>query len=91
LVRAPDNTTHDHGTVVTAVLTEGLAVAVAAVAFVRLRSDQFSEMVQLFRDIIGVPLASETSGMAGFRLSHDAVLEIIGPGRGPGVTNPEFR
>ena len=79
LVRTPDHTTHDHGTVVTALLTEGVAVAVEGVDFVGLRSDQFSEMVQLFRDVIGVPLARETSGMAGFRLGDGTVLEIYGP------------
>jgi len=53
-------------------------VAVEGVGFVGLRSDQFSEMVQLFRDVIGVPLARETSGLAGFRLGDGTVLEIYG-------------
>ena len=66
-------------------------MAVEGVGFVGLRSDQFSEMVQLFRDVIGVPLARETSGLAGFRLGDGTVLEIIGPGREPAVTNTEFR
>ena len=55
-------------------------MAVEGVGFVGLRSDQFSEMVRLFRDVIGVPLARESSGMAGFRLGDGTVLEIIGPG-----------
>jgi len=55
-----------------------VAVAVEGVGFVGLRSDQFSEMVQLFRDVIGVPLARETSGLAGFRLGDGTVLEIYG-------------
>ena len=38
-----------------------------AVGFVGLRSDQFSEMVRLFRDVMGVPLAREGTGIAGFR------------------------
>ena len=54
-------------------------MVVEGVGFVGLRSDQFSEMVQLFRDVIGVPLARETIGMAGFRLGDGTVLEIYGP------------
>ena len=54
-------------------------MAVAGVGFVGVRSDQFSEMVRLFRDVIGVPLTRETSGMAGFRLGDGTVLEIYGP------------
>jgi len=54
-------------------------VAVEGVGFVGLRSDQFSEMVSLFRDVIGVPLDREAIGMAGFRLSDGTVLEIYGP------------
>src|SRR5262249_51102438 len=69
----------DHGTILTALLTEGVAVAVAGVDFVGLRSEQFSEMVRLFRDVIGVPLTREPSGMAGFRLGAGTVLEIYGP------------
>lgn len=61
-------------------------MAVEGVDFVGLRSDQFSEMVRLFRDVIGVPLARESSGMAGFRLGDGTVLEIIGPGRDPRST-----
>jgi len=60
-------------------LTEGATVAVEGVSFVGLRSDQFSETVRLFRDVIGVPLARETSGIAGFRLGDGTVLEIYGP------------
>jgi hypothetical protein len=70
---------HDRGTVVTVLLMEGVAVAVEGVGFVGLRSDQFSEMVRLFRDVIGVPLAREAIGMAGFRLRDGTVLEIYGP------------
>ena len=55
-------------------------MAVEGVDFVGLRSDRFSEMVRLFRDVIGVPLARETSGLAGFRLGDGTVLEIYGPG-----------
>ena len=47
-------------------------MAVEGVGFVGLRSGQFSEMVRLFRDVIGVPLAREGSGMAGFRLGDGA-------------------
>jgi hypothetical protein len=54
-------------------------VAVEGVDFVGLRSDQFSEMVRLFRDVIGVPLAREAIGMAGFRLDNGTVLEVYGP------------
>ena len=54
-------------------------MAVDGVGFVGLRSEQFSEMVRLFRDVIGVPLARETSGLAGFRLGDGTVLEIYGP------------
>jgi hypothetical protein len=49
------------------------------VDFVGLRSEQFSEMVRLFRDVIGVPLAREASSLAGFRLGDGTVLEIYGP------------
>ena len=54
-------------------------MAVAGVGFVGLRSEQFSEMVRVFRDVIGVPLAREASGLAGFRLGDGTVLEIYGP------------
>jgi hypothetical protein len=60
-----------------------VAVAVEGVDFVGLRTGQFSEMVRLFRDVIGVPLAREANGLAGFRLGDGTVLEIIGPGRDP--------
>jgi catechol 2,3-dioxygenase-like lactoylglutathione lyase family enzyme len=54
-------------------------VAVEGVHFVGLRSNQFTDMVRLFRDIIGMPLAKEAIGMAGFRLRDGTVLEIYGP------------
>ena len=54
-------------------------MAIEGVGFVGLRSGQFSEMVRLFRDVIGVPLAREGSGMAGFRLGDGTVLEVYGP------------
>ena len=74
-----DHTAREHGTLVTALLIEGVAVAVDGVEFVGLRSDRFSEMVRLFRDVIGVPLTRESSGLAGFRLGDGTVLEIYGP------------
>ena len=55
-------------------------MAVDGVGFVGLRSGRFGEMVRLFRDVIGVALARETSDMAGFRLGDGTVLEIYGPG-----------
>jgi hypothetical protein len=69
----------DHGSAGTVVPSEGAALAVEGVDFVGLRTDQFSEMVQLFRDVIGMPLAREAAGLAGFRLGDDAVLEVYGP------------
>ena len=54
-------------------------MAVAGVGFVGLRSEQFGEMVALFRDVIGVPLTREASGLAGFELGDGTVLEIYGP------------
>jgi catechol 2,3-dioxygenase-like lactoylglutathione lyase family enzyme len=54
-------------------------VAVEGVGFVGLRTDQFSEMVRLFRDVIGMPLARQAVGLAGFRLDDGTVLEIYGP------------
>ncbi len=53
-------------------------MAAEGVDFVGLRSDQFTEMVRLFQDVIGVPLAREAIGMAGFRLGDGTVLEIYG-------------
>jgi hypothetical protein len=53
-------------------------VAVEGVGFVGLWSDQFGEMVRLFRDVIGVPLAREATGLAGFRLDDGTVLEVYG-------------
>ena len=53
-------------------------MAVEGVGFVGLRTDQFREMVGLFRDVIGVPLVRETSGLAGFRLGDGTVLEVYG-------------
>jgi hypothetical protein len=69
---------HDHGTVVT-VLSEGVAVAVERGGLRVAAQRQFSEMVRLFRDVIGMPLDREAIGMAGFRLNDGAVLEIYGP------------
>jgi hypothetical protein len=63
--------------------SEGAGVEVAGVGFVGLRTDQFSQMVRLLRDVIGMPLAREAVGLAGFRLDDDTVLEIIGPGTPP--------
>jgi hypothetical protein len=54
-------------------------VTVDSVAFVGMRSDRFAETVQLFRDIIGVPVARQTPDMTGFRLGDGTVLEIYGP------------
>ena len=54
-------------------------MAIDGADFVGLRSGQFNEMVRLFRDIIGVPVAEETIGMARFRLGDSTVLEIYGP------------
>lgn len=54
-------------------------MAVDRVHFVGLRSEQFSEMVRLFRDIIGVPLARVATGGAVFRLRDGTVFEIYGP------------
>jgi catechol 2,3-dioxygenase-like lactoylglutathione lyase family enzyme len=53
--------------------------AVEGVSFVGLRTDQFSQMVRLFRDVIGMPLAREAVGLAGFRLHDGTVLEVYGP------------
>jgi hypothetical protein len=49
------------------------------VGFLGLRSEKFSEMVRLFRDVIGLPVAREAAGVAGFQLGDGAVLEIYGP------------
>jgi catechol 2,3-dioxygenase-like lactoylglutathione lyase family enzyme len=54
-------------------------VEVEGVGFVGLRTDQFSEMVRLFRDVIGMPLAREAADLAGFRLDDGTVLEVYGP------------
>ena len=54
-------------------------MAVEGVGFVGLRTDQFSEMVRLFRDVIGMPLAREAVGLAGFRFGDGTVLEVYGP------------
>jgi len=53
-------------------------VAVEGLDFLGLRSDQFTEMVRLFHDVIGIPLARESIGMAGFQLGDGTVLEIYG-------------
>jgi catechol 2,3-dioxygenase-like lactoylglutathione lyase family enzyme len=55
-------------------------MAVDGVGFVGLRSDQFGEMVGLFRDVLGLPLARAAAGTAGFRLGDGTTLEIYGPG-----------
>lgn len=54
-------------------------MTVEGVGFVGLRSGQFDEMVRLIRDVLGVPLAREANGLAGFRLGDGTVLEIYGP------------
>lgn len=54
-------------------------MAVEGVGFVGLRSEQFGEMVRLFRDVVGVPLARQAGGLAGFRLGDGTVLELYGP------------
>jgi hypothetical protein len=53
-------------------------VAVEGLDFLGLRSDQFTEMVRLFHEVIGIPLARESIGMAGFQLGDGTVLEIYG-------------
>jgi catechol 2,3-dioxygenase-like lactoylglutathione lyase family enzyme len=55
-------------------------MTVLKVDFVGLRTARLSEAVQLFRDLLGIPVARETDDLVGFRLADDTVLELYGPG-----------
>ncbi|HTR12909.1 MAG TPA: VOC family protein [Roseiarcus sp.] len=54
-------------------------MAVRGVGFVGVRSDRLSDMVALFRDVLGVPVAREAGDLVGFTLADGAVLELYGP------------
>lgn len=46
------------------------------VGFVGFRTDQFDDMVALFRDLIGLPVIREGPGATWFRLGPDAELHV---------------
>jgi catechol 2,3-dioxygenase-like lactoylglutathione lyase family enzyme len=54
-------------------------MAVTRVDFVGIRTDRLSEMVAMFRDILGVPVTRQMDHLVGFRLGDGTVLELYGP------------
>ena len=48
----------------------------SGVGFIGFRTDEFEEMVALFRDRIGLPVIHEASGATWFRLGTDAELHV---------------
>ena len=50
------------------------------VGFVGIRTHRLPQMVALFRDALGVPVAREASDLVGFKLADGTVLELYGPG-----------
>ena len=54
-------------------------MSVVKVDFVGIRASRLNEMVAMFRDLLGVPLARQTDHLVGFRLGDDTVLELYDP------------
>jgi catechol 2,3-dioxygenase-like lactoylglutathione lyase family enzyme len=54
-------------------------MSVQGIGFVGLRTGDFEATVRLFRDVIGLFPARETTDLAGFRLADGTLLEIYGP------------
>jgi catechol 2,3-dioxygenase-like lactoylglutathione lyase family enzyme len=54
-------------------------MAVTRLDFVGIRTDRLSEMVAMFRDILGVSVTRQTDHLVGFRLGDGTVLELYGP------------
>jgi len=54
-------------------------MAVARLDFVGIRTDRLSEMVAMFRDVLGVPITRRTDQLVSFRLGDGTVLELYGP------------
>ena len=50
------------------------------VGFVGIRTHRLLQMVALFRDALGVPVAREASDLVGFKLADGTVLELYAPG-----------
>ncbi len=48
----------------------------SGVGFIGFRTDRFEEMVDLFRDLIGLEIAREAPGAIWFRLGADADLHV---------------
>jgi catechol 2,3-dioxygenase-like lactoylglutathione lyase family enzyme len=53
--------------------------AVVRVDFVGMRTDRLDETVALFRDVMGMPVTRQTSGLVGFRLGDETIVELYGP------------
>jgi len=51
---------------------------VGKVGFVGIRTDRLSDMVALFRNVLGVPIARENKDLVGFQLSDGTILELYG-------------
>jgi len=59
---------------------EPLGARTDGVGFVGFRTDQFDEMVVLFRDLIGLEPIRSTPGATWFRLGTDAELHVYAAG-----------
>jgi hypothetical protein len=55
-------------------------MAARKVGFVGIRTERLAEMVTLFRDILGVPVARQEGDLIGFKLADGTILELYGPG-----------
>jgi catechol 2,3-dioxygenase-like lactoylglutathione lyase family enzyme len=55
-------------------------MAVRKVGFVGIRTERLAEMVALFRDILGFPVARQEGDLMSFELADGTILELFGPG-----------
>jgi catechol 2,3-dioxygenase-like lactoylglutathione lyase family enzyme len=53
-------------------------MAIDRIGFVGIRTQQFEETLELFRDVIGAKLSRRERELAGFELSDGTILEIYG-------------
>jgi catechol 2,3-dioxygenase-like lactoylglutathione lyase family enzyme len=53
---------------------------VHGLVWVGVRTAEFDRTLELFRDVLGVPLTEVSEGFAGSRMPNTSQLEIFGPG-----------
>jgi len=54
-------------------------MTVQGVGFVGMRTDRLEETVNLFQNVIGIPLTRRSSDFVAFTLADGALLELFGP------------